>query len=135
MDFLDKDYILKIIDSDTLDVLTEGDDINMDDAELDGIQEMISYLNVRYNVAEIFEGTTKSPLIKSFLRDIIVYHMHAKVSPDNIPTLRVDRYNTVKNELEKMADGFTNPILPHKDEADKTPIRYGSSSEKTNHYF
>jgi hypothetical protein len=135
MDFLTKPYILRRIDLITLDTLTEEDDTELDDAEIEGIEEMTGYLNIRYNVTEIFNGTTKSSLIKMYLRDIMIYHLHAKVSPDNIPTLRIDRYNSVKTELEKLADGFTSPNLPSKVEGEKLPLRSGNSSEKQNHYY
>jgi phage gp36-like protein len=135
MNFITKDYIRQMIDNETLSVITEGNDLNLNSVENDAISEITGYLNVRYDMNAILTATTKSVLILGFVRDIMIYHLHAKVSPDNIPQLRVDRYNKVMNELEKIADGFTNPILPKKENGKQLPLRYGSSIQKTDHYY
>lgn len=136
MEFIEKADVLRFIDSDTLDVITESDDTELDTAEASAIQEMSGYLNVRYNVDLIFDpDETRNELIVTHLISIMLHDLHAKASPDNIPELREKRYNNAINWLEKIADGFISPLLPVKSEDEKLPIRYGSSAEKQDHYY
>lgn len=135
MEFLTNADLLTVIDQDTLDVLTDQDITKLTEAEARGIEEMIAYLSIRYNTDTIFGGPNKSTLIKMYLADIVLYHLHTRVSPDNIPELRVERYKNANNWLEKVADGFISPNLPTKAESEKLPIRFGSSVEKTDHYY
>lgn len=136
MILLTKDDLLTLIDLYTLDTVTGGDDTLLDSMEANAIEEMTAYLNARYNTDTIFdpaEDTNK--LVKLYLCDIILYHLHTRISPDNIPELRKDRYQNARDWLEKAADGFTSPILPTKEDSATMPIRYGSSSPKTDQYY
>lgn len=136
MNFIIKTDLLSLIDLITLDTITNNNDSLLDEAELKAIEEMSSYLNVRYKVVDIFDNTiSKNPLIVMYLSDILLYHLHSRISPDNIPELRLNRYNNAKEWLEKVADGFIDPLLPHKDETEKIPLRFGNSSKKQNHYY
>lgn len=135
MQFLTKDDILKLIDIDTLDVLTDEDDTRLDTTEDTAIQEMTTYLNTRYDTTEIFTGTEKNSLIVMYLTDIILYHLHSRIAPDNIPELRVNRYTNARDWLEKAADGFTSPLLPAKAADKNIPLRSGNSSPKTDFYY
>lgn len=135
MQFLTKDDILKLIDIDTLDVLTDADDTKLDTTEDTAIQEMTTYLNVRYDTEAIFTDTVPNSLIVMYLTDIILYHLHSRISPDNIPELRVNRYTNARDWLEKAADGFTSPLLPTKAEDKNIPLRSGNSSPKIDFYY
>ena len=136
MQFIQKTDLLSLIDLTTLDTITDNNDAYIDEAELKAIEEMSSYLNVRYKVADIFDNSIgKNPLIVMYLSDILLYHLHSRISPDNIPELRMNRYNLAKEWLEKVADGFIDPLLPHKDDTEKIPLRYGNSSPKQKHYY
>jgi len=127
--------ILQHIDADSLQVLTGGDNTVLERAETEAKDEIFAYLNVRYNAPEIFNPDNELPaIVKLRLIDIMLYHLHAKVSPDHIPELRNQRYQDAVNWLEKIADGFINPDFPVKDTKDATPLRFGSG-KKFNHYY
>lgn len=135
MNYLIIDDFLKVIDQDTLNDVIENDITKLDTAEETAIDEMAGYLNVRYNIEEIFNLQNKKALISMYMVDICLYHLHTRITPDNIPEIREKRYTNARDWLEKVADGFTNPTLPSKPEDEKTPLRYGNSAPKQNHYY
>lgn len=135
MKLINLNDILNFIDQNTLNIITNNDYTLIDRAELQAIEEMAGYINVRYDAQKIFSNNSSiTPAVKMFLIDIILYHLHSRVSPDHIPDLRVERYKSAINWLEKVADGFINPNLPVKDIDNKTPLRFGSG-DKQSHYY
>jgi len=140
MDFITKTDLYIVIDEKTLNVLTTDDTLTeeaiLDAAEGRAIDEMSGYLNTRYNIVDVFDAAkTRNGLVVMYLCDIVLYHLHSRKSPDNIPELRKDRYNSSVDWLEKTADGFTNPPLPAKEESEQIPLRKGNSSPKQNFYY
>lgn len=124
-----------VITAEILEDVTGGDDTILDSAELSSIGEMTGYLNIRYDATACFNVNEKIPIIVQMLVDILLYHAHARIMPDNIPTLREKRYNNAIQWCEKVADGFIAPELPIKEDQPTTPLRYGNSATKTNPYF
>ena len=136
MDFLNKQDFLSLIDQATLNLLTENNNALLSEAEGRAIEEMKGYLNTRYDTTEIFDkNKAKNSLIVMYLCDIVLCHLHARISPDNIPELRQKRYENAKEWLQNAADGFISPLLPSKKNKDKIPIRYGNSLKKQKHYY
>lgn len=82
--------------------------------ELAGQAEMESYLNARFDVANIFNktGLDRNPIVLMYLVDIGLYHLHSSISPRNIPELRGIRYEAAINWLKMVATGKINPDLP-----------------------
>ncbi|WP_143349725.1 MULTISPECIES: phage protein Gp36 family protein [Elizabethkingia] len=91
-------------------------------AELAAQAEMESYLRERYNVAKIFAATgdDRNALIVLYMIDIALYHLHSNISADNIPELRIIRYNAAKDWLKDVAKGNISPDLPEKEVTDGT---------------
>lgn len=135
MQYLAIEDLIAIITQTTLDELTEQDAQVMDTAELMAMGEMEGYLSVRYDADACFDPLNKIPIITMNLADIALYHAHARIMPDNVPSLREERYKMAINWLEKIADGFINPALPIKDTEPTTPLRYGNSADKQDQYF
>lgn len=141
MVFLTTTDLLGLIDQKELDVLTGGQNTRLDVAEAMAIEEMSSYLNVRYDVEAIFSAVDpdRNALIVMYCSDITLHHLHARISPDNIPELRQTRYEAATDWLEKAADGFSAPLLPAKQEDEEggnSPVlRYGSSAPKNDPYY
>ena len=136
MTFLNKQDFLSLIDQNTLNLLTENNNQLLSEAEARAIEEMTGYLNTRYDTSQIFnKNKTKNSLIVMYLCDIVLCHLHARISPDNIPELRQKRYENAKEWLQNAADGFISPLLPHQKNKDNIPIRYGNSLKKQKHYY
>ncbi len=135
MQFLQQNDLLNAIDSATLNIVTDGNNALLDSAELQAIEYMKAYLNVRYDTDKVFDATLpRNASIVLYLTDIMLYYLHARISPDNIPELRTERYREAKDWCEKVADGFIAPNLPVKDVVNSTPLRYGSQPKQSNFF-
>jgi phage gp36-like protein len=140
MDILTPEDINAIIDEAILEEVTDGDETILDTAELDALGEMTGYLNIRYDATKCFDVTLTDDYngIKTVIQrlvDIMLYHAHSRVMPDNVPELREKRYNNAINWLEKVASGYIDPALPLKEEDPTNPLRYGNSSTPENKYY
>lgn len=125
----DFESLMKVYD---LEQLTAGDDTLLDLSELAAIHEMQSYLVDRYNVADIFvppTGTEKHPLIKMYLIDMVLYHLHSRIARRDMPQHRENRYNIALQWLRSVAEGELNPNLPLRidDEKEVMNFRMGSN--------
>lgn len=138
MPFLElADYDKQIKDA-SLDQV-KGSEGNRTASELAAQEEMESYLNQRFNVANIFNktGDARNPLVVMYMIDISLYHMHSRVTPRNIPEIRIDRYDSAIKWLDKVNKGALTPDLPKKADADGETVirsRMGSNT-KLNHQW
>lgn len=135
MIYLTNTDLLAVIKQKHLDIVTDEDPSVLDTAESMAMGEMEGYLSVRYDANACLDPSSKIPVISMYLADITLYHAHASVMPDNIPKLRLKRYDDAKEWLEKIASGYINPKLPIKEEAPTNPLRYGNSADKQSQYF
>ena len=118
-----------------LNEITSSNPLLLNDVELSCIEEMKGYLNVRYDAVKCFD-VPKIEIIKAKLLDLVIYEIHARISPKNVPELRVNRKKDAIQWLEKTASGYIAPLLPIKAiEATQTPLRYGNSKPKTEQYY
>lgn len=137
MIYLQENDFLSVISQKHLDNIMDLDDENvvLDTCELTAKDEMFGYLNVRNDGTACF-ATPRIPIIVQMMVDITLYHAHSRVTPDSIPQLRVKRYNDAIQWLDKVAAGFIAPDLPVRAaDEEPTPLRFGSTNEKTNHQF
>lgn len=83
-------------------------------SELVAQQEIESYLNQRFSVAQVFNktGNGRSAIIVMYMLDIALYHMHSRVTPRNIPQIRIDRYDSAIAWLKMASKGSITPDLP-----------------------
>ncbi len=83
-------------------------------AELAAQAEMESYLRQRYKVSEIFGATegNRNQLVVLYMVDIALYHLHSNISSDNVPEIRIIRYNAAIDWLKRVAKGDISPDLP-----------------------
>ncbi len=133
MQYLTIDDIHQLITPDDLEVLINNDTAKLDRAEQMAVEEVKPYVAVRYDTDVLFTPPLREPL-RTIVTDVMLWHLHAVVSPDHIPELRKERYDKAVQWLEKLADGLLNPDFPAKEDATGKPLRYGSGP-KFNHYF
>jgi hypothetical protein len=119
-----------------LDTLTEGVATALDDTERIAIEEASTYLRHRYNVAAAFgaTGSDRNSQLIRILSDITLYHLFTRVQPDEIPELRVKRYDDAISTLNRISKGQISPNLPALSPAQGSPIRWGSQP-KQDHYL
>lgn len=140
MPFLIFEDYKTLIKDDVLQAVMDNDKSIILEVEQMAQAEMESYLNQRYDVANIFNktGNSRQPLILMYMIDIVLYHVHARINPKFIPDIRKDRYDIAISWLNKVARGDINPDLP-KIENSESPLaglgqRWGSNS-KFNHQY
>ncbi len=133
MNFITQDDLKLLINDTDLQTLTGGNNNMLDKAENLSVATMKSFIAVRYDADGIFSPPLQEPL-KSILIDLMLWHLHANISPDHIPELRKERYDAAMQWLNKLALGEINPGLPVKNDKEGTPLRYGTG-KKFNHYY
>lgn len=105
----------KQIKANILSEVTAGNDANiLDSTELATIAEVQSYLRAKYDVNVIFSatGNDRNALLLLIVIDIFLYHVHSRLNPNQIPEIRVKRYDEAKRMLEDIAKGIVDPGLP-----------------------
>jgi hypothetical protein len=66
--------------------------------------------------------------------DITLYKLHARISPQNIPALRNDKYKEAKDWLTDAKNGEITPNLPVIQPVQGCRIRYGGNVKNINSY-
>lgn len=90
------------------------------------------------NVLNWTSGDTRSALILRFLIDVVLYEIHCRINPRNIPEHRIQRRDDAIKWLKGCADprGNINPNLPLVDHGDKKGVDIvWNSNEKQSHYY
>lgn len=118
MDFITLEDIRIKITTGILDRIIEADS-SSDTALIDGAEreariEVEGYLATRFDCAEIFAATgdDRNDKIVAIMVDIMLYNLYPRVVPDNIPEIRVKRYDDDIKWLEGVRDGVITVDLP-----------------------
>ena len=135
MDYIKKSDILKVINQEHLDYIIEKDTTKLDLAEATAIEELTAYIDIRYNAGTTFLIQNKKSLLAMYVVDIMLYHLHTRISTDNVPEIRIKRYEAAMEWADKVADGYINAGLPTKPtEENSTTIRFGGNKKQTHYY-
>lgn len=141
MVWLEDNDFRKQIKLDLLDKIIDSDTGLLHDAELAALEEMQSYLRVRYDVAAAFRttGTDRNPLLVMFLVDMLLYHIHSRLNPRQIPQMREVRYDTALKALKMYAEGkllidLPRPDLSTADSTEQQGITVISDKRRDNRY-
>ncbi len=102
---------------DVLAKVTDSDSSLLFEMELAAIEEMKSYL-YRYDIDKIFnqKGKSRNRLLVMYCVDIMLYHLHSRINPRQIPELRYVRYESAKKWLEGLSKGIIVTTLPKKED-------------------
>ena len=104
----------KQIKQDMLERIIEGDPSIITEAELSALTEIESYLSARYNMAAVWatEGADRNALLVMYAVDIILYHIHSRLNPRQVPDIRADRYDAAIKWLSAVNKGNLSAALP-----------------------
>ena len=88
------------------------------------------------------QGDNRNPQVKMYLIDIILYHLHSRINPRNIPELRAIRYDGDTPQqntgaigwLKNIEKGKVNLNCPEIEPAQGGNIRFGSYPKASNWY-
>lgn len=78
----------------------------------------------------------RDPHMVEICCEIALYKVHARISPDQIPQLRIDHHDMAIKYLEDIAAGKNAPLLPRlaDTESNRNSVQYGSIEKRTYHY-
>jgi len=78
------------------------------------------------------KGDNRDPQMVLYLTDIVLYHLHTRIAPRNIPEIRVKRYDNAIDWLKMCAEGDVTPNLPLLQPKQGNRIRYGGNIKLIN---
>jgi hypothetical protein len=99
-----------------------------------GVPYMIAAGTDINNAAFWVSTDTRDQQMVQYFVDITLYHLHSRISPRNIPQLRIDRYNHAIDWLKMCAVGDVTPALPLLSPKQGNRIRWGSNVKNINSY-
>ncbi|RAV52318.1 hypothetical protein DIU36_24600 [Mucilaginibacter rubeus] len=80
------------------------------------------------------KGDNRSQQMVQTCIDIVLFYVHQRISPNNIPELRVFNYNMAIQWLKDAAVGNVTPNLPVKQPNQGHRIRFGGNTKLNNSY-
>ena len=80
------------------------------------------------------KGDNRSQQLLTTVVDIALYHVHSRISPRNIPDLRVKRYDDARNWLKMASRGEITASIPMLQPTKGGRIRYGGGIKQINTY-
>ena len=112
--------------------ITQNDSQIVEQAIGAAVEEMSSYLSVRYNVNAIFlaTGANRNPLILENTKVITVWNILKLAASETLYETWKERYDRVIGYLTKVAQGEITPSLPLKTNADGSVViksKFGSN--------
>jgi hypothetical protein len=79
-------------------------------------------------------GDNRDKQMVQYVADIALYHLHSRISPRNIPDLRIKRYDHAIKWLTMCAKGEITPELPPLSPRQGQRIRVGGNIKNINSY-
>lgn len=82
-------------------------------------------------------STSRNPYLIMILVDIVLYHLHARISPNNIPKIRLDRYDEAMTWLKQVSKGeasLSECLIKDEEGEEVGNITWGSKSRNENCY-
>jgi hypothetical protein len=80
----------------------------------------------------------RNPKLVEMCVKLALYKVHARISPDTIPTLRKEDHDFAIDWLDKAASGKISPLLPRLDteyDVNKNTVLYGGDTKKRPYTF
>lgn len=79
-------------------------------------------------------GDNRSQLMVTSIVDIALWYMHSAISPNNIPELRVDKYNVAIEWFRRVCDGIEQANMPLIQPKEGRRILSDSRVQRNNYY-
>lgn len=81
-------------------------------------------------------GDNRNPQMVNYMIDVVLYHIHSRIAPRNIPDLRVKRYDDAISWLKSCAKGdYITASLPKIQPKSGMRSRWGSRLPKQNNNY
>jgi phage gp36-like protein len=107
----------------------EWDELCAEDALFHVIAETSTAGVLPTDTNEYQAGDTRNPTILMYVIDIVLYHLHCRLNPRQVPEIRVSRYQAAIDYLKDVAEGVVTPNVPiRKDDEDKDIMNFRMGS-------
>lgn len=118
MIFLNDNDLKPFIQNDILQHVIEEDTAVLGQVERIVIEHISSYLQNRYDAAAAFAKADleRNPVVVMYAVDMLLYHVHSRLTPNQIPEIRQLRYENALEWLKSIAKGQLSADLPEKTE-------------------
>lgn len=133
-----------LLDHDTLLQYQRIESLPLQNVTPDDAQQGIVYWGVglAYNIPALTDITNSAWILSDnrdqqmvmYLVDICLYHIHSRISPKNIPDLRVKRYDDAISWLKMCAESKITPALPVIQPRTGSRIRFGGNVKQINSF-
>lgn len=139
MIFLTIDDFKHLVRDPVLAAIIDDDHGLLAKAELSMLEQVQSYLRHRYDVANIFNrsGNDRNQWLLTVCVDIMLYHLHSRTNPRQIPDLRIERYESALEWLKSVAAGKLSPDFPAISPTEDAPtgqLTYIGETKRQNRY-
>lgn len=140
MDFLQQSDYNSFINAQLLNMLAEGDNNKIMNAENLAYGFICDSLASRYNLHAEFSksGLNRNSTLIRWMLSLSVYFLHNTVPDTDIPERVAKNYDDARKEITAIADGKGSTTLMPLSTADgrrKTRFRWGSSPRRTHNPF
>jgi hypothetical protein len=128
MPFLtDDDYKDQIKDS-VLNTVIESTASYRTNAEAKAIEQAKSRLRGSFNVETIFSqtGANRNAELVMYLVDMVLYHLHSRINPGQVPSVRAERYQDALEWLKNVGDGTWSADFPGLGDEDENGVDDGN---------
>lgn len=138
---VDADYLAQI-KADLLDKIIDATPSIRTTAEQAALSQAKTMLRVRYDVDALFAltGDARNADLVMYMVDMVLYHLHSRINPGQVPSTRDKRYSDALDWLKKVGAGDWDagfPLVGDADEDgddDNAVIQAGSETPR-NPYF
>lgn len=140
MEFLLKEDFKAVCDNQTLEVIDQADDENLERAERYAREEVASYLRSRYNISSAYalRGDERNHQLVMITCDVALYHLIAWLPKRIGFEIREKRYERAIAWCRDVQAGKATPDIPVlTDESGQdvgTPVSYGGWAKSTYDY-
>lgn len=89
----------------------------LENAELTAQAEVKAYLTSKYKIADELAttGTSRNRMVIKWIVDLVIFHLHFTINPQDVPESVEKRYKSTIMELKASRDADINPGLSEKD--------------------
>ncbi len=114
MYFLVKNDLYNKITEIDLNTITGGDDSILDSAELNAMAEIDTYLRGLYDMRKswVRRGTMRYAGLIQHCVIVLLYHVHTRMAPNNVPQSRIYDYDNTIKFLKAVGEGTYTLDLP-----------------------
>lgn len=116
--YLDEIDFTTLADQEDIDIVTNADANKRERALKMAMDEVRSYMRIRYRINQEFEkiGDARNDYIMLIVIDLTIYHLFSMLAPRMGMETKKERYDAALRWLKDVRDGKSDPGIPSVDD-------------------